>query len=79
MTDQATLVTHEPPAEEASHRPRRGGDRWSAWVFAVAVVAALPLLLWFGRDHWFYLDEWQVLGSDGVTRTGYLDSHNGHW
>ena len=49
------------------------------WVFAVAVVAALPLLLWFGRDHWFYLDEWQILGADGVTRTGYLDGHNGHW
>jgi hypothetical protein len=37
-------------------------ERWSARVFVVAVVAALPVLLWFGRDHWFYLDEWQILG-----------------
>jgi hypothetical protein len=79
MTDQATLVTQAPPAEEVRRRRRPSGDRWSAWAFAVAVVAALPLLLWFGRDHWFYLDEWQILGADGVTRTGYLDNHNGHW
>jgi hypothetical protein len=79
MTDQATLVTQAPPAEEVSRQPHRRDDRRSAWVFGVAVVAALPLLLWFGRDHWFYLDEWQILGADGVTRTGYLDGHNGHW
>lgn len=54
-------------------------ERWSATTFAVAVAAALPLLIWFGRDHWFYLDEWQVLGADGVSRTGFLDGHNGHW
>jgi hypothetical protein len=52
---------------------------WSAAVFAAAVVVAFPLLLWFGRDHWFYLDEWQILGADGVSNTGYLDGHNGHW
>jgi hypothetical protein len=79
VTDQATLVAHAPPAEEVSRRRTGAVDRWSVWVFAVAVVAALPLLLWFGRDHWFYLDEWQILGADGVTRTGYLDGHNGHW
>jgi hypothetical protein len=77
MTDQATLVTQAPPAEASRQRPR--GERWSAWVFAAAVIAALPLLLWFGRDHWFYLDEWEVLGADGVTPTGYLDAHYGHW
>jgi hypothetical protein len=48
-------------------------------VFAVAVVVALPLLLWFGRDHWFFLDDWWVLTKDGITGPGYLDGHNGHW
>jgi hypothetical protein len=43
------------------------------------VTAALPLLLWFGRDHGFYLDEFQILGADGLSNTGYLDGHNGHW
>jgi hypothetical protein len=52
---------------------------WSGRVFVVAVVAALPLLLWVGHDHWFYLDEWWVLTRDGLTRPGYLDGHNGHW
>jgi hypothetical protein len=79
VTDQAILVTPAPPAGEVSRRRARVVDRWSARVFALAVVAALPLLLWFGRDHWFYLDEWQILGADGVTRTGFLDGHNGHW
>jgi hypothetical protein len=54
-------------------------DRWSGGVFGAAVVAALPLLLWVGRDHWFFLDEWWVLTRDGLTRPGYLDGHNGHW
>jgi hypothetical protein len=48
-------------------------------VFGVAVVVALPLLLWFGRDHWFFLDDWWVLTRDGLFRPGYLDGHNGHW
>jgi hypothetical protein len=54
-------------------------ERWSVCVFVVAVVAALPLLLWVARDQWFFLDEWWVLTRDGLTRPGYLDGHNGHW
>lgn len=45
----------------------------------MAVAAALPLLLWFGRDHWFFLDDWWVLTRGGLTSAGYLDGHNGHW
>lgn len=78
MTELATAT-----AEQAT-APARGQDsdpseRWSAWVFGVAVVVALPLLLWFGRDHWFFLDDWWVLTRDGLTSPGYLDAHNGHW
>ena len=69
----------EAPAQAAVARPPAAGGRWSARLFGVAVVAALPLLLWFGRDHWFYLDEWQLLGADAVSPPGYLDGHNGHW
>jgi hypothetical protein len=78
MTQQASLVAQAPPAPVAS---RRGGreEPWSARVFAVAVVVALPLLLWFGRDHWFFLDDWWALTRDGLTRPGYFDDHNGHW
>ena len=75
---QAILVTEAPPAPAETSTPART-DRWSARVFGAAVIAALPLLLWFGRDHWFFLDDWWVLTRDGLTAPGYLDDHNGHW
>jgi hypothetical protein len=80
MTEQATLIAEGPPAAIAAfgHEPSRN-ERWSAWVFGVAVVIALPLLLWFGRDHWFFVDDWWALTGDGLTSPGYLDGHNGHW
>ena len=68
---------------DATPAPRPGpsatSDLWSARVFAAAVVVALPLILWFGRDHWFFLDDWWVVTRDGLTSPGYLDGHNGHW
>jgi hypothetical protein len=76
MTD--TTLADQPTQAAVARKPRADG-RWSVRVFAVGVVAALPLLLWFGRDHWFYLDEFQILGADGLSHTGYLDGHNGHW
>jgi hypothetical protein len=54
-------------------------QRSSTRVFVVVVVVALPLLLWFGRDQWFFLDEWAALTRDGLLRPGYFDGHNGHW
>jgi hypothetical protein len=75
---QATLVTEAAPTPMVSE-PSDGEERWSAVVFAVAAAVALPMLLWFGRDHWFFLDDWWVLTRDGLTSPGYLDGHNGHW
>ena len=54
-------------------------DRWSLGVFVVVVVLSVPLLLYLGRDQWFYLDEWSVLGDGVGSQGGYLDPHNGHW
>jgi hypothetical protein len=78
MTQQATLITEASPAAVLAGRSGRE-ELWSARIFGAAVVLALPLLLWFGRDHWFFLDDWWVLTRDGLTRPGYLDGHNGHW
>lgn len=78
MTEQATLVAEPAPTPAVEVEPSRS-DRWSVTVFAVAVIAALPVVLWFGRDHWFFLDDWWVLTRDGLFRPGYLDAHNGHW
>jgi len=78
MTQQATIVTESPSAAAVESAPAQV-DRWSAGVFWAALAAALPLLLWFGRDHWFFLDDWWALTSDGLTSPGYLDGHYGHW
>jgi hypothetical protein len=78
MTQPATLAAEGPMVPKATSSGRNE-ERWSALVFGVAVVVALPLLLWFGRDHWFFLDDWWVLTRDGLTNPGYLDPHNGHW
>jgi hypothetical protein len=78
VTEQATLVAEAAPVPAADRQVSRS-DRWSARLFAVAVVVALPLLLWFGRHRWFFLDEWWVLTREGLTSPGYLDAHNGHW
>lgn len=78
VTEQATLIAGAMPAPAVSGRVRPS-DRWSARLFGVAVVVAFPLLLWFGRHRWFFLDEWWVLTRDGLTSPGYLDAHNGHW
>jgi hypothetical protein len=74
---QATLADDQVQADVAREPVTDG--RWSVRLFAVAVVGALPLLLWFGRHHWFFLDEWTILGADETSRVGYLDGHNGHW
>jgi hypothetical protein len=78
MIQQTTLAGEAPASPVVAGAPTRS-ERWSAHVFAVAVIAALPLILWFGRDHWFFLDEWFVLTRDGLTSPGYLDGYNGHW
>jgi hypothetical protein len=78
MTLEATFVRDAPPVTVETRESGRA-DRLSVGVFAAAVVAALPLVLWFGRDHWFFLDEWWGLTKDGLSRPNYLLDHNGHW
>lgn len=79
MTELATATAEQATAPAGDRRESSPSERWSAGVFGVAVAVALPLLLWFGRDHWFFLDDWWVLTRDGLTSPGYLDAHNGHW
>jgi len=71
-------VTGETPARYGARESPRAG-RWPAVVFGVVVVAALPVWLWFGRDHWFFLDEWWGLARSKAWDPGYLDGHNGQW
>jgi hypothetical protein len=54
-------------------------DRWALGVFVGIVVLAVPLLLYLGRDQWFYLDDWWLLGDGPASHKGLFDAHNGHW
>ena len=76
MTVQAPTLEPETVTEPDAPAP---AGVWSARIFWIAVAAAVPVILWFGRDHWFFLDEWQVLTQGGPTDGGYLVAHNGHW
>ena len=77
MTAKATVTTEAPVGKVPPTPDRTNG--WSAVVFAVAAVVALPLLLWFGRHYWFFLDEWWGLNRSEAWHPSYLDGHNGHW
>jgi hypothetical protein len=49
-------------------------------VLVVGLVAAAPLLLWWGRKQWFFLDEWSFLVDRHLTDVpSLLRAHNGHW
>jgi len=52
---------------------------WTA-VFVVGLLAAVPLLLWWGREQWFFLDEWEFLVNRRLTDLSTVFApHNGHW
>ena len=60
--------------------PSPGTTRAAAIAFAVAVVAAIPMWLVFGRNSWFFLDEWDFLSARSLTSLHDLfRPHNEHW
>lgn len=72
-------MTTAPAAPRQAAATGAGDGPWPRRVFVAGLVVAAPLLLWLGRGHWFFLDEWLVLRRPGLTDPGYLDAHNGHW
>jgi hypothetical protein len=67
-------------------RPRRvkaqhdRAERNWLFVLIVGLIVALPVLLYWGRDQWFFLDEWAVLVNRQLGDVGdLLEAHNGHW
>jgi hypothetical protein len=58
-------------ADAAGHAARRARflrEQLPDWIFVVAAVATVPLVLFvFGKDQWFLRDEWFVIaGPDGL-------------
>lgn len=82
-TDQARdAASTVPPAS----RWRRVGaelarDRSAALAFGALVVASFFLIVfWFGRNRWFYGDEWTFLaGPQASTLGDWFAPHNDHW
>jgi hypothetical protein len=73
----ADAPTVEADAPEA--RDRRARRIW-ALVLVVGLLASAPLLLWWGRQQWFFLDEWAFLVNRRLTDVStVLAPHNGHW
>lgn len=53
--------------------------RWTI-VFFIGLVVAFLSLRWFGREQWFYLDEWSFLVDRKLTDpVSMLKPHDAHW
>jgi hypothetical protein len=54
--------------------------RLAAWVFAGVIAIAVPVILYQGRDQWFFLDDWDFLANRSVTDvSGLFEPHVQHW
>lgn len=71
------------PTEASPSAAGRGRDPsavWAARVFWAAAVVAVPIIVYQGRDQWFFWDEWDFLASRELTVPGALARpHNEHW
>jgi hypothetical protein len=52
-----------------------------AWFIGLlaTVVAAFPVLVHYGRQQWFFLDEWKFFTDRDLSMSGVFAPHNGHW
>jgi hypothetical protein len=78
--DPPSLTATAPAAAALAPGTKTRSARAALAVFAVVVVAAVPLYLWRGREQWFYLDEWDFLaGRSAASLHDLLRPHNEHW
>lgn len=68
----------------AASTARRGIGRffrsavWAARAHYATLVAAAGVLLWVGRNQWFYNDEWDFMWPAQLVER-LIEGHNGHW
>ncbi len=68
------------PLDTEGARRHASGDRFWFGVLVAVVVATVPILLWYGRHQWFFLDEWSFLVNRSLSHPHTLfEPHNGHW
>jgi hypothetical protein len=75
--------TRDGEGVERSVTRERGGlvrRHPAAMALGVYLVVALPLLLWLGRDRWFFYDEWDFLADRRAWNfADLMRPHNEHW
>lgn len=54
--------------------------RWALRVFIVLELVSLPLMVWWGSDGWFAIDDWDFLATrQAGSVSDLLRPHYGHW
>lgn len=74
-------MTSVSPAQEGTGEKGRTLSRSRIWDFSAALVVLVgfALLLWLGRDFWFYKDDWNFLLLRTSSLTDLLRPHVNHW
>ena len=54
--------------------------QWADWTFAAVIAVAVPVILYQGRDQWFFLDEWDFLADRSAgSFHDLMAPHAQHW
>ncbi len=78
-------VEDVPEGEATSSSPRSGAlavvrRHPAATALSAYLVVALPVLVWLGRDRWFFYDEWDFLANrQAWNLDDLMRPHNEHW
>ncbi|MEO6627158.1 MAG: hypothetical protein ABIP03_01175 [Aquihabitans sp.] len=52
----------------------------AGWAFGAILVAAVPLILYQGREQWFFFDDWYFLDPiSSLSISGVMEPYWGHW
>lgn len=55
-------------------------DQGARWVFALILLASVPLLMYWGRSHWFISDDWDFFAwRNADDMSDLLRGHYKHW
>jgi hypothetical protein len=74
-------IRTERAADGAVDKPKERSqlDVWATRAFIAYLVIAFPILLYLGRYHWFFADEWEYLANRSFAPYDLFRHHFGHW
>jgi hypothetical protein len=65
--------------QTATRSPAARSRVAALWVFVAVCVAGVAILRDFGRERWFFQDEWDFLATRNLSVDSLLSPHNEHW